>query len=63
MLKSIEVIVTHLVHYNTNHNFWGLPEDYYRYKQQDETKFFHYPFPFDGTEAGGFLGAGDTDGF
>lgn len=62
MLKSVKVIVTHLVNNNTNYNVWGLPEDYYRYKQQDETKFFHYPFPFDGTEAGGFLGAGDAGG-
>jgi hypothetical protein len=51
-----------LINNNPNNNFWGLPEDYNRYKQQDETKFFHFPFPFDGNEAGGFLGAGDAGG-
>jgi len=62
MLKPIEVIVTHLVHNNTNNYFWGLSQKNKWNNQKAKANIFHYPFPFDGTDAGGLFGAGEDGG-
>jgi hypothetical protein len=62
MLKSIEVIVTHLVHNNSNNYFWGLPKKNKWNNQKAKANVLHYPLPFDGTDAGGLFGAGDDGG-
>jgi hypothetical protein len=62
MLKTIQVIIAHLINHYANHEFWRLSEYYYWKKAGEKNKCFHFPFPLEGTDTGGFLGAGDTVG-